>query len=160
MRTSTQALTLAAALGSAAIGGVFFAFSGFVMNGLGRLPASHGIAAMQQINVAAVRPALMTGLFGTAACCAVLVVPAVRSWGGRAPALLLAGAVLYLAGAIGVTAAANVPLNDRLAAVRPSDPAAVAVWDGYLRDWTRWNHLRTVCALAGSACFALALLTD
>lgn len=166
MRTSVQALTLAAAVGSAAMGGTFFAFSAFVMNGLGRLPPEQGVAAMQAINLAAVRPALMTGLFGTAACCAGLGVHAARSWGGRVPALLVAGGVLYLAGTVGVTAARNVPLNDRLAAVGPAGAAtigpagAAAVWDGYLRDWTRWNHVRTVCALAGSACFTLALVPD
>jgi uncharacterized membrane protein len=38
-------------LGSGLIAGVFFAFSTFVMKALARLPAAHGIAAMQSINV-------------------------------------------------------------------------------------------------------------
>ena len=47
------ALTLVTALGCGLNAGVFFAFSGFVMNGLRRLPAAQGIAAMQSINVTA-----------------------------------------------------------------------------------------------------------
>lgn len=161
MLTPTQTLTLTAALGSAAVGGTFFAFSAFVMDGLGRLPPEQGSAAMRAVNVAAVRPALMTALFGTAACCVVLIVRAGRTWGTHRPAsvLLAAGAVLYLAGAVGVTAARNVPLNDALAAA-PGDAATVAVWEDYRTVWTRWNHVRTVCALAACACFSLALVPD
>jgi uncharacterized membrane protein len=42
-------VALAAALGAGLNGGVFFAFSGFVMPALQRLPAAQGIAAMQSI---------------------------------------------------------------------------------------------------------------
>ena len=47
----TFVLTLLAALGSGLIGGVFFAFSAFVMKALARLRPDQGIAAMQSINV-------------------------------------------------------------------------------------------------------------
>ena len=52
-----------------AMGGVFFAFSAFVMQALARLPPAQGIAAMQSINVAAVTPPFMVALFGTALAC-------------------------------------------------------------------------------------------
>ena len=58
-------------------GGVFFAFSSFVMPALQRLPDAQGIAAMQSINVTAVRPPFMAVLFGTAALCLVLIVWAI-----------------------------------------------------------------------------------
>ena len=45
------ALAFAAARGSGVVGGVFFAFSSFVMAALARRPAHEGIAAMQSINV-------------------------------------------------------------------------------------------------------------
>ena len=44
------AVTLAL-LGAAVIGGVFFAFSSFIMKALARIPSPEGIAAMQSINV-------------------------------------------------------------------------------------------------------------
>ena len=58
-------LAVAAALGAALVAGVFFAFSAFVMRGLGRSGPVHAVPAMQGINLAAVRPPLMLLLFGT-----------------------------------------------------------------------------------------------
>lgn len=65
-------LTVAAALGAGALGGVFYAFSSFVMPALERLPDAQGLQAMQSINVTAERAGLMVGLFGTALACCVL----------------------------------------------------------------------------------------
>lgn len=149
-------LTLIAALGAATAGGVFFAFSSFVMAGLTRLAPAGGLAAMQSINVTAVRPLFMSQLFGTAALCLGLSAWALADPGDRRAALLIAGAALYLVGAIGVTIARNVPLNDRIAALDPAGAGAPEAWSRYLRAWVGWNHVRTVASLAGAAAFALA----
>jgi uncharacterized membrane protein len=116
--------------------GVFFAFSAFVMPALRRLPAAQGIAAMQSINKLAVTPAFMTALFGTALACVGLAVWAVVAWGQSPAPWVLAGSALYLAGAIVVTIAANVPLNDALAALHPDGAGAAGRWAGYLSRWT------------------------
>src|SRR3712207_3274003 len=94
------ALTLAAGLGCRPVGGVFFAFSSFVMAALGRLPSAGGIAAMQSINVLAVTPAFMTALFATAAVCLALSVMALVSPDGNAPALVISGGAAYLIGVV------------------------------------------------------------
>jgi uncharacterized membrane protein len=73
--TALRALTLAAAVGAGTTGGVFFGFPALVMPALARLSAAGGIAAMQSINTAAVRPTFMTALFGTGAACVPLTVP-------------------------------------------------------------------------------------
>ena len=87
-------LTLVAVLGCAMMAGVFFAFSAFVMKALARLPAEQGVAAMRAINVAAITPAFMAVLFGTAATCGALAVWALFAWGERfAPYLLVGGAL-------------------------------------------------------------------
>jgi uncharacterized membrane protein len=119
-------VTLGTALGCGLCAGVFFAFSAFVMPALGRLPSGQGIAAMQSINRLAVTPAFMTALFGSALPCAGLAVWGVVAWGERSAPWLVAGSVLYLAGAIVVTIAANVPLNDALAASRADGTGAAA----------------------------------
>jgi uncharacterized membrane protein len=75
---------------------------------------------------------------------------------GRA-AYLLTGALLYLVGAILVTIACNVPLNDALATVDPSSASAGRVWTNYLKSWTSWNHVRTIAALAAAVSFTMAL---
>ena len=51
MSTLSTVAVILALLGSAVIGGVFFAFSSFVMKALSRAPSNEGIAAMQSINV-------------------------------------------------------------------------------------------------------------
>jgi Domain of unknown function (DUF1772) len=55
-----------------------------------------------------------------------------------------AAVVVYVAGAMLLTLAVNVPMNDDLAAtVIPTTPAEVqAVWDDYSRPWQRWNLVR------------------
>jgi uncharacterized membrane protein len=142
------------ALGCALIAGVFFAFSAFVMPGLARLPPAQGAAAMQSINITAITPAFMTALFGTAALCLAMTVWALASWGDDRAPWALAGGVLYLVGTIGVTIAANVPRNNRLAELAPED--ATGVWADYLRTWTAWNHVRGAAALAAAALLIVA----
>jgi uncharacterized membrane protein len=154
----TQGLVLACALGCALSGGVLFAFSAFVMAGLDRLPASGGIAAMQSINVTAVRPPPIVTLLGTAlVCLAAIVVAAVsldQSWAGWA----LAGGLTYLLGVVVVTAAANVPLNDRLARVDPSTADAGGEWGRYVTVWTAWNHARSLAGALAAGLLMVALI--
>lgn len=156
--TLVRATTLAAVVGTGAMGGVFFAFSSFVMQGLGKLPAPDGIRAMQRINEAAVRPALMTGLFGTAAVCIGLGLYALRHRDQPGQQVLLVGSAIYLIGTIGLTITYHVPANDALAALDPHAPASIAPWQSYLSRWTGWNHVRTISSLAAATLFTVALL--
>lgn len=149
--------TLVAAVGCGLVGGVFFAFSGFVMPALGRLPAAGGTAAMQSINVAAVTPPFMAALFGPAVLCLGLTLWAVTHLGERPAVPVLVGCTLYLVGTIGTTIAFNVPLNNRLAGLDPHGSGTADVWSGYLRTWTAWNHVRTATALAAALALTVAL---
>ncbi|KRV49501.1 hypothetical protein AQ490_20670 [Wenjunlia vitaminophila] len=154
----TDTLLLLGCVGSGAVGGVFFAFSSFVMPGLARLPEVQGSAAMRAVNVAAVRPAFLSVLMGTAVLDAVVVVLALLdvSASGSVPALL--GGVLYLVGAVGVTAAANVPRNEALERSTADGAEADREWRAYLRGWTRWNHVRAVAGLGAAAALGAALI--
>src|SRR4030095_1053439 len=89
-------LTFSSGLGCGLNGGVFFAFSAFVMKALARLAPAHGIAAMQSINVVAVTPVFMTALFGTGAVCVVAAVAALLRWGDGRAVWLLVGGLLYV----------------------------------------------------------------
>jgi len=154
------ALTFVAALGAGLIGGLFFAFSTFVMTALGRLAPAGGIAAMQSINVAVLNPVFFTAFFSTAALCIVLVFFALMDWSSAAAMPLLAGSLLYLIGTILVTILFNVPLNNRLAAVTPESTQGADAWRHYLKAWTAWNHVRTAASLAAAACFIVALVRE
>ena len=65
--------------------------------------------------------------------------------------------MLYLVGAIAVTMGRNVPLNDALMALDPHSAEAAGRWSAYVRDWTAWNHVRTVASLAASGLLAAAI---
>ncbi|HEY7382093.1 MAG TPA: anthrone oxygenase family protein [Beijerinckiaceae bacterium] len=151
-------LTFAAAIGSALVAGIFFAFSTFVMAALGRIPADQGIRAMQSINVTVINPLFMLAFMGTGAVCLALVAGAYIRWDETSSKLMLIASILYLIGCIGVTMVLNVPLNDALAAVEASTPEAAAVWARYLADWTFWNHVRTVAPLISAVLFIAALI--
>lgn len=152
---SNNLLLTAGIIGTGVVSGVFFAFSGFIMPALGRLPAPQGVAAMQAINVTAVTPPLMIALFGTAAVCLAIAVEAALSWGTPGAALRLLAALLYLVGVAGVTMAFNVPRNNALAALQPDTTQAASYWSGYLKEWTTWNSVRTLAsALAMTALLA------
>ena len=154
------ALTLFTALGCGLIGGVFFAFSSFVMNALARLPAAQGIAAMQSINVAVINPLFMAAFLGTAAACVLLAVSSLLRWREPGAAYLLAGSLLYLVGVILVTSLFNVPRNDALAAVAPASAEGARLWTDYVKSWTAWNHVRTAASLAAAALLTVALMRD
>jgi uncharacterized membrane protein len=148
----------AGVVGSGLIGGVFFTFSAFVMSGLNRLPARQATRAMQSINVTAQHPPLMLALFGTAIICGALAYRAISTWGDRRAPLLLAGAAVYLAGAILVTIAVNVPLNNQLAGYSAASPEAAAHWHHFFTAWLLANHVRAILSLAACALLATALL--
>jgi uncharacterized membrane protein len=152
------ALTLLSTLGCGLIGGVFFAFSSFVMNALARLPAAQGIAAMQSINVVVINPLFMTAFLGTAAACVLLAFSSVLRWREPGAAYLLAGSLLYLVGVILATMVFNVPRNDALAAVAPASPEGASFWTNYLSSWTAWNHVRTAASLLAGALLTVALV--
>lgn len=150
--------TLLAALGCGLIAGVFFAFSTFVMQALARLPAAHGAAAMQAVNVTVLNPLFLGLLIGLAPLCIVLGVVAVLGWGEPGATLRLGGSVLYLVGTFAETRVVHVPMNDALAELDAESPEAAEPWRRYLARWTAWNHVRTVAALAAALAFTLALI--
>jgi uncharacterized membrane protein len=158
MSTSLQTTTFVAVLGAGIVGGVFYAFSSFVMPGLQRLPPDQGIAAMKEINVTAEHPAFMVAFMGMTLLCLYLGVRGIVDWGDRRATLLVAGSALYLVGAFLLTAAHHVPLNDGLAEVRPHAAGAAAHWHDYLDKWNWANHVRGAASVGAAAAYLGALL--
>jgi uncharacterized membrane protein len=150
-------LILLTALGCGVMGGVFFVFSVAVMQALARLPAAQGIAAMQSINAAVLNPLFLGVLFGTGALSVVLAVVALMMWPYPGIGWVLAGALLYVVGCIGVTMARNVPRNRALAAVAAESADGAAVWTRYVAEWTAWNHVRAAACVAAAAALIVAL---
>jgi uncharacterized membrane protein len=150
-------LTFTAAIGCGLIAGVFFAFSTFVMPALARLQPAQGIAAFQSINITVYNPWFMGAFLGTAVACIFLAITSLLKWQQPGAAYLLVGSLLYLVGTVLVTIAFNVPLNDALAIVDPGSADGASLWSRFLPNWTNWNHVRTVAAIAAAVVFTLSL---
>jgi uncharacterized membrane protein len=155
--SSLFALKLLSALGCGLIAGIFFAFSTFVMNALAQQPTASGIATMQSINSTVINPWFMTVFLGTGATCLFLVISSVLKWHQHSARYFLIGSLLYLVGTVLVTIAFNVPLNDALAIVKSDSREGASLWAKYLTNWTFWNHVRTIAALAAATLITIGL---
>ncbi|MFG2948530.1 anthrone oxygenase family protein [Streptomyces adustus] len=145
-------------LGTGLMAGVFYGFSVLVMRGLAALPPAQGAATMNAINSSALAPAFMVVFFGVATVCAVIAVVTFVLWPDDGTVELLLGSALYLAGSFGVTVIANVPRNAQLLRLEPDGPEAAAYWPVYLREWTRWNHIRAASSVLSAVVYLLALV--
>jgi len=149
-----------ALLGSALVGGIFFAFSSFIMKALAGVPSSEGIGVMQSINVVVLNPSFLGAFMGTAVVSLGAGGLAFAGWGRPFAPFFLGGAILYVVGTFLVTVVGNVPLNDQLAAVSATDPVARDVWEHYLSRWTMWNHVRTAAGMVAALLFTLGLMQN
>lgn len=151
------ALLWFSAVGCGLLAGLYFAFSTFIMTSLGRIGPAAGIAAMNAINVDIVKSLFMPFYLGTTLTSGVLAVLGLLRWGEPGALALLAGGVINVAGMFVVTVVFNVPLNNALAAVDPASSEGTNVWARYLKDWTMWNHVRTVACTVATILFIAAL---
>lgn len=143
-----ESLTVAAAVGSGLIAGVFLVFSVTIMPALARQPVERAIAVMNAINEIIVKSLFLLVFLATVALSVAVVVL-------RPDALRISGALLYVLGTFGLTMVANVPMNNALAAADLSDTAA---WQRYLARWTAWNHVRTSASTAAAVAFTVAVI--
>ncbi|MBL4632921.1 MAG: DUF1772 domain-containing protein [Kofleriaceae bacterium] len=143
----------AMAIACGVMAGVYLTFSAFVMASLDALPRAEGIAAMQSINRVILKSLFMPLFITTSFASLVLAVWGIFRWGHSGAPLLAIGGLIYFIGMFVCTVAFNVPLNNALEAVDPTAPEAAGVWSDYLRDWTRWNHVRALSSTAACALF-------
>ncbi|MDN4480217.1 anthrone oxygenase family protein [Demequina muriae] len=151
--TAFALLTGGAAITTALAGGVLYAFSAFVIAGLRRLPPEQAGAAMRGINIDAQRAPLMLLMVASLGLPIAAAIVGGNQGSEGAP-WAIAGAVVAAVGILGITAAGNVPLNERLA--RASDIGAA--WQRFVGPWLLWNHARTALAAIASALFVVALI--
>lgn len=140
-------LLWAAALSSGLIAGVYFAFSGFIMQAFGRLGTAQSIAAMNAINEVILKSLFMPLFFGSAFISVLLIIFAFTHWGDAGSGSILIAGLIYFIGMFVCTVVFNVPLNKTLARTDINNKNAKKVWSHYLKTWTQWNHLRTISSL-------------
>ncbi len=54
--------------------------------------------------------------------------------------------------------AINVPMNNRLARFEAPSAEGAAYWATYLRDWTRWNSIRSGAAMLATLLLMISLM--
>lgn len=140
----------------ALVAGVFLSFSDFVMRGLAAAPGTAGAAGMVGLNRTVYRSVFMVLLIGFAPGSLTLGGLALWQMQGATQPLTLTGALAYLLGVMAVTGRGNVPMNRRLEALAGDAPGLAAFWPGYLRDWTRLNHLRTGASALAALAWGIA----
>ncbi|MEA3411159.1 MAG: anthrone oxygenase family protein [Pseudomonadota bacterium] len=145
--TIVTALLWTAALSSGLIAGVYFAFSGFIMQAFRKIDATQSIAAMNAINKTILHSLFMPLFFGSSIVSVVLIIFAFVHWGETGAEVTLVAGAVYFVGMFVCTVLINVPLNNSLSRLDPNSADAHPVWSRYLKVWTNWNHLRTVSSL-------------
>lgn len=151
------ALTLMAYAG---IGGVFLAFSDFIMRSFDLIRNQVGIETMQVLNVEIMRSVFMVLFMGLVILSLVIVVYAALNLEGTARSLLLLAGISYLVGVFAVTAAGNVPLNNQLAAMDPATAQTLTFWkQSYMTRWVNLNSLRAIACFLASGLTLAALIT-
>ena len=136
---------LAATLATGLQAGTYYAWASGVMPGLARTDDRTFVSAMNHVNVAIVNPVFLLTFLGAP----VLAAAAVATTESGARGWVIAGLALAL-GTVAITVAANVPLNDALAAGGSRADFETA--------WVRWNLARTVTSTASLACLAWAAI--
>jgi uncharacterized membrane protein len=153
----TSSLLWFDAVGCGLLAGVYFAFSTFVMTALSRIEPVQGVSAMNSINSTILHSLFMPFFHGTTAASLVLAIIALFNMRGPGAAAMLAGGLIYIAGMFLCTIFCNVPLNNMLAAVDPASADATFVWTRYLKNWTLWNHVRTIASSVACALYITAI---
>lgn len=137
----------------ALVGGVFLAFSDFIMRSLAITGGVGGVEAMQVINREVFRWIFMSLFLGLVPVSLVVIGYSVINLAMPASMLIALAGCVYLIGCFGVTIAFNVPMNESLAKMDLGSSATRNYWtDTYVPRWTLWNTVRT------GACMVSALL--
>lgn len=147
-------------LAFAAIGGIFLAFSDFIMRAFNLVKNQAGIESMQVLNVEILRSVFIVLFMGLAAVSFIIIGYAGFAMETGMPRLLLmlAGGS-YLVGVFAVTAIGNVPLNNRLAGLESQSAAALVFWNEvYMTRWVTLNSVRTAACFIASGLVLSALI--
>ena len=153
MTTRRRWLLGAAAVTTGLNAGVYFGWATGVMPGLAHTSDRTFVGTMNEINDVIVNPAFMSVLLGAPVLSGIAASTekgAMRPW---LLAALGANVATFL-----VTMAANVPLNDTLAAVDVATDDLQRARKDFETPWVVWNIVRTVTSTAATALLVRALL--
>ena len=146
------------ALWSAVVGGVFSAFSEFIMKALERARPETAIEAMQQINRTVIRTQFVAGILLIGPLGLGLAAAAFATYSGLVLVLFLLAPAIYLVTVIVTTVLGNVPKNNHLDSLDHHTIRAAAYWETYSVQWTRLNHIRSAGSVVTAAIYLAAAI--
>ncbi len=159
MSTAFFFLMQFAIIAYALVGGVFLAFSDFIMRSLALTGGHGGVEAMQVINREVFRWVFMALFLGMAAVSVVVAGYGALGISGPAGTLIMTAGLVYLIGCFGVTVFFNVPMNEALAGMEMSSGTTHDYWlQTYVPRWTFWNSVRTFASAVAAVLLLFGLL--
>jgi uncharacterized membrane protein len=142
--------------------GLLYAYQVSVIPAFKTLADKDYIASMQAINAAIQNPVFVPLFLGAGLFLPLGAYLEHKTPGSARFRLLVAAALLYIVGALGITFAANVPLNDTLAQFSLQSATvqqAAAARTAFENPWNTWHLIRTLASIGAlvlgiSACLA------
>lgn len=154
-----DALLIASIATNGLLAGVFFVFSCAIAPGFRRLDDDAYVQAFRAINRAILNGWFLTVFLAAPVTAIVFAVISLLQGAALTTALVVAGAVGSALTFL-ITAARNVPLNDRLERAQIGTPdGRRAARRDFERPWNTWNLVRTLTSLGGFVCLALAAVS-
>jgi uncharacterized membrane protein len=150
MDAASAALTFASAFFALALSGVYLAFDLLVMPALRTRPVAESVAAMQEVNRRALRPAFQVLFFASALLALAAGVTSGIAAEGAVSATRVIGNALVFLGFV-ITVGVNVPRNNAVAALDAVGPGTAERWRALERGWSAGNRWRFAVSLAGAA---------
>ena len=155
--TAANIVLLITTTSTGLIAGLLYSYSCSVNLGLGRLPDTEYINAMQSINRAIQNPLFFSSFMGTLI---LLPISAYMHYGQPSSnrfLLLLIATVIYVTAVFGVTMFGNVPLNNALDAVNIKLASLEEIAKQRAKFEIPWNRLHGVRTIASLVAFVLAV---
>lgn len=145
-----------AALATALMAGLFYAWSCSVMLGFARLPDSKFVSVMQATNRAIQNPIFFAAFFGAPV---FLIISTVLHYNQSLRfTLLLAATAIYLIGTFGVTIFGNVPLNNTLDRFDLESAGVEEIALQRANFETRWSNLNTIRTVSSTLAMILIVI--
>lgn len=155
--TVQNIILVVAAMVTALMAGLFYAFSCAVNLGLARLSNAEYISAMQSINRAIQNPVFFAAFFGAPI---FLLLSTFLHYGQSMRfRFLLAATVIYLIGTFGITVFGNVPLNNALDGFNLETASEEEIALQRANFEMRWNNLNTVRTVYSTLAVILVVIT-
>lgn len=158
----TAILVAAAITLSALVGGFLWGWAVSAVPGLRRVPDRTYVTTMQSVNRAILNPVFLVAFVGALVVLGLAALVAFARGESRRGWWMAAATVTYAVGVVGITAAGNVPLNNRLEAFdldSGTEETVSSARRAYEGPWNRLHYVRSAIGVLVVVLASVAALT-